>query len=147
MRSYIATLFLVLFLPSCALTWHTAPRYRYDAGAAAELQGRAEAWCTEQGHPAGVPIRPFYTDGCTHWWDGYLTNQWQEACVSHDIAYWCGGSAELRRKADGRLRDDVGGLMGKIMWIGVRPLGHPSLPAGRSHWGFGTGYKLGYPEE
>jgi hypothetical protein len=40
-----------------------------------------------KGEPAGTPTRAFLTDGCSWWPDG----AWQECCVTHEIAYWCGG--------------------------------------------------------
>ena len=148
MRSWTTTIVLMaLLLPGCALNWHTAPKYRYNGIAAVEVQVRAEAWCAAEGYPAGVPTRPFFTDGCTWWVDGDLTRQWQEACVAHDIAYWCGGTDEDRARADTRLQEDVGGTMGQIMWVGVRPGGHPWIPAGRSRWGYGHDYKNGYPDK
>jgi hypothetical protein len=57
---------------------------------------------------------------------------WVQCCVEHDIAYWCGGSAEDRRRADAALRQCVteksSACMGTMMYLGVRPGGIPWSP-------------------
>ena len=60
----------------------------------AELrQWAEEAWGLCLQRTGQDPSYPFTTDGCTLWPDGF----WQSCCVEHDMAYWCGGSAEERR--------------------------------------------------
>lgn len=64
----------------------------------------AEAWCATQRLPAtDLPPKRFTTDGCSAWPDG----NYGHCCVTHDIAYWCGGDSDARRAADGALRQCV----------------------------------------
>jgi hypothetical protein len=125
----------------CAPTYHTAPVYRFDHVRASALESRAAQACSDLGQPAGPPDRAFATDGCTLWFDGWWTGRtWQQCCVEHDIAYWCGGSREQRRTADDELRACVAaeydGWMGAVMWLGSRVAAHPEVPA---HWRWGYG--------
>lgn len=133
---------------SCAPTYHTPPAYRYDRSRAAALEARAENECRAAVGAAGVPKRRFVTDGCTGWPDGWWTGRsWQECCISHDIAYWCGGPSERRLVADRALNDCVdraySGWMGSVMWTGTRALGGRSVPA---HWRWGYGHDYPAPE-
>lgn len=108
------------------------------------LVTRAEAWCEEQGHPAGVPEKPFSTDGCTLWPDGTIG----ECCVTHDIAYWCGGTSEQRVEADRVLAAcavESGYRAGWPVYAGVRMGGSAWLPT-TWRWGYGHPFGHGYAE-
>jgi hypothetical protein len=67
--------------------------------------------------------------------------------VEHDIAYWCGGNAEDRRRSDRELRDCAAETAGCVLpamiragvWIG----GAPWQPA-PWRWGYGWDYYRGY---
>lgn len=103
---------------------------------------RAQAFCEQQGHPAGVPVSPFSTDGCTLWPDRAIA----ECCITHDIAYWCGGSAELRLEADrelGSCAKRSGYWSGGPVIRGVRMGGVPWLPTSW-RWGYGHEFGSGY---
>src|SRR5262245_2198122 len=135
---------------ACAPTHHRASLYRFDPGAAAELEERAARECRARGEPAGHPTEPFRTDGCSLWPDGMFTGEtWQACCVTHDIAYWCGGSAAMRSAADEALAQCVGeryhGWMGALMKRGVRVGGSPRVPA-YWRWGYGHEFPSGYSE-
>jgi len=107
------------------------------------LQALAQAYCTQKrrrpGEPASGrrPDAPFTTDGCSRWPD----DGWVACCVAHDMAYWCGGSETDRRDADLMLTHCVGqrrGVMGAVMYLGVRVAGVPWLP---TPWRWGYGWK------
>ena len=77
---------------------HTPEPYASDPNAARALEARASEYCAAL-HPSEDqrPTKPFVTDGCSGW----LDREWDlECCVSHDIAYWCGGTREQRKQAD-----------------------------------------------
>ena len=91
-------------------------------------------------------LRPFTTDGCSRCPDRSVVTDkdWGRCCVAHDRAYWRGGTAEERRKADEALRacvQDRNGNAGlsTLMYRGVRIGGSPYWPT-RFRWGYGWGY-------
>lgn len=138
----------------CAPSYHRASAVRYDPAARAHLEARASAECQVRlaslPGPPPMPTQPFRTDGCSIWPDGMFTGEsWQRCCVEHDLSYWCGGSAEMRRGADEALRQCVGaeyaGWMGALMEPGVRVGGAPWVPA-YFRWGYGHKYPAGYFE-
>lgn len=106
-------------------------------------------------------LRPFTTDGCSMWIDGtpkqpYL---WRHCCVTHDKAYWIGGSNLERNQADEALRacvsDMAGNGMGNYMYFFVSTGGSPFWLT-PYRWGYGwsytddgrpRGYKLRTPDE
>ncbi|HBT84144.1 MAG TPA: hypothetical protein DEB35_12385, partial [Desulfuromonas sp.] len=51
-------------------------------------------------------LAPFSSDGCSLFPDGTLAERtrWCDCCLTHDIAYWQGGSAAEREAADAALR-------------------------------------------
>ena len=112
------------------------------------LQQRAVSWCEQRTEPSGTPNRPFRSDGCTLWPDGFsAAANWRSCCVDHDIAYWCGGTPEMRAEADRVLKHCVGekyaGWMGALMKPGVLVGGHPWLPTSW-RWGYGHDYPAPY---
>lgn len=88
--------------------------------------------------------KDFVTDGCTMIPDGSL----KECCVTHDEAYWQGGSQEMRKSADRELQtctDDVkdNQFLAYIIYGGVRVGGVPYIKT-PWRWGFGWEYGRGY---
>ena len=90
---------------------------------------------------AGNEIVPglgeFKSDGCSMFPDGSYYN----CCYVHDVAYWPGGTADERKKADEDLRACVRGITGSgflagLMYWGVRMGGGPAHDT-TYRWGFG----------
>jgi len=96
-------------------------------------------------------LQPFSSsDGCSLFPDGTTkdSTQWCDCCLSHDIAYWRGGSEEDRKRADEALRGCVAERTGdkalaETMYVGVRTGGHPAFPASY-RWAYGWRYGRGY---
>jgi tyrosine-protein phosphatase SIW14 len=95
-------------------------------------------------------LRPFSSDGCSLFPDGTIRDRtkWCDCCLSHDIAYWQGGSTDERKKADEALRKCVHERTGdknlaETMYLGVRAGGHPAFPAWY-RWAYGWSYGRGY---
>lgn len=102
-------------------------------------------------------MRPFSTDGCSHFPDRSKVDEsdWCECCVQHDFAYWRGGNAEARLRADKALSDCVQLASGNkglsnLMFAGVRAGGGPYFYTSY-RWGYGWAFGKGYadltPEE
>ena len=102
-------------------------------------------------------LSDFATDGCSLFPDGdaAVPTRWCDCCVSHDIAYWRGGTADERKSADEALRGCVLARTGRpalanAMVRGVRIGGMPMFPSS-FRWGYGWNYGRGYqpllPEE
>lgn len=136
---------VALLSSSCAITpvTHGTQPYRDDPEQARALEQRAAQICAERRGADDLPPHPFTTDGCSVWFDA----SWKQCCVEHDIHYWCGGSAEDRRRADRELRDCVslktGCVLPAMMHAGVRVGGAPWQPA-PWRWGYGWEYYRGY---
>jgi hypothetical protein len=99
---------------------------------------------------AASGLRDFTSDGCSLFPDGDFKDRalWCDCCFGHDIAYWRGGTAEERLKADEKLRDCVlertkDGALAHLMYRGVRAGGHPVFP-NWYRWGYGWKYGRGY---
>lgn len=95
-------------------------------------------------------LSDFRTDGCSLFPDGdaQSARRWSGCCVTHDLAYWRGGTAQERRRADHALRDCVLARSGRprlaeAMYRGVRVGGTPLMPT-PFRWGYGWGYGRGY---
>jgi hypothetical protein len=125
----------------CAHTSHTVAPYRDDPVAALCVADRARASCLE--HVRELPPRPFVTDGCS----AFVNDGWVDCCVEHDMAYWCGGSAAARKRADQRLERCVADLghsvLARVMYLGVRVGAPPWIPI-HWRWGFGWDFPHGY---
>lgn len=91
-------------------------------------------------------MTPFKSDGCSGGmsllWPvlfGKLP-PWEGCCVSHDRAYWAGGTDIDRLNADMRLFECVKAnghpYWALLMWCAVRVFGHPSFNFGW-RWGYG----------
>lgn len=92
-------------------------------------------------------LRPFTTDGCSLFPDSAGDACWANCCVEHDRAYWRGGTAEERSRADRDLRQCVAQVgeprLADLMYWGVRLGGMPLLPTWY-RWGYGWSYGRGY---
>lgn len=90
-------------------------------------------------------LQPFVTDGCSMFPDGTPSNRtwWQHCCITHDFAYYAGGSADLRAAADDGLAaciaSEVDDAFGNLMRAGVRVGGTPALNT-PWRWGYGWTY-------
>src|SRR6185503_15141506 len=96
MRRAVGLLALSCLLAACSPSRSTVGGW--DAAALKTLADRATTVC--RARATQTPPRPFTTDGCSLSPDG----SWQACCVEHDIDYWCGGSADDRRRAHATLR-------------------------------------------
>ncbi len=99
---------------------------------------------------AASDLQGFSSDGCSLFPDGTIKdrNKWCGCCLSHDIAYWQGGSAGDRKTADEALRDCVfertkDKALAETMFLGVRAGGHPAFPTWY-RWAYGWPYGRGY---
>lgn len=106
----------------------------------------AHAACLARMQDAGeVPRAPFRTDGCSMFPD----SSWQQCCVEHDKIYWCGGTAEQRKRADQELRRCIRETghpnVAAIVYLGTRLGGHPIWPL-PWRWGYGRGWPAWYDE-
>lgn len=106
--------------------------------------------CLDGSATIAAELAPFTSDGCSLFPDGTLNNrtQWCGCCLDHDLAYWQGGTAAERSRADQALRDcvlartqDPG--LAETMYLGVRAGGHPAFPTWY-RWGYGWPYGRGY---
>lgn len=102
--------------------------------------------------PPAVPtLAPFTTDGCSMFPDRSLwsDSDWCNCCVTHDLAYWQGGTAEQRLAADEALRACVlrvsgNPLLADLMFNGVRAGGDPQFLSSYRWaygWPFGRSYQ------
>lgn len=97
-------------------------------------------------------LRPFTTDGCSLFPDRSLIGKtdWCDCCLQHDFAYWRGGSADARLRADQELSACVLRITGdktlsELMYTGVRSGGGPYFFT-TYRWGYGWAYGKGYAE-
>jgi hypothetical protein len=101
------------------------------------------------GNVTAGDLRPFTTDGCSVFPEGTPEQQslWAECCISHDLAYWKGGTYDERLIADKDLEACVAKLgepeIAKLMLAGVRVGGSPYFPTSY-RWGYGWPYQRGY---
>lgn len=92
---------------------------------------------------------PFKSDGCSSFPDGTISQSdlWLKCCIEHDIAYWAGGTADQREKADEKLKECVTEVgepeIAQLMLTGVRVGGSPYLPTS-FRWGYGWPFPKGY---
>ena len=125
---------------------HGIQPYRSDSEQALALEQHAAQICSDHRGTDDLPPHPFKTDGCSAWFDA----SWKHCCVEHDIYYWCGGSAEDRRRADRELRDcvslETGCVLPDMMRAGVRIWGAPWQPV-PWRWGYGWDYYRAYDTE
>jgi len=95
-------------------------------------------------------LKPFSSDGCSQFPDGTLSekNLWCGCCITHDIAYWQGGTKQQKKQADEALQACVlkstnNEMLAKTMYVGVRFGGLPIFPVWY-RWGYGWQYGRGF---
>ena len=95
-------------------------------------------------------IDGFSSDGCSQFPDGTFTqiNLWCDCCITHDIAYWQGGSRKQKKQADRALRSCILSttdnlLLADTMYYGVTLGGSPVFPTWY-RWGYGWRYGRGF---
>ncbi|XZG70482.1 hypothetical protein ACTSKR_01095 [Chitinibacteraceae bacterium HSL-7] len=95
-------------------------------------------------------LQPFASDGCSLFPDRALISaaDWCDCCVAHDVAYWQGGSASDRLRADEALRQCVETRTGDehlaaLMFAGVRAGGGPHFYTSY-RWGYGWSGRYRY---
>jgi hypothetical protein len=95
-------------------------------------------------------LKDFTSDGCSLFPDGTIKDRgkWCQCCLMHDIAYWRGGTAQERKRADEVLRDCVfdrtkDAALAETIYVGVRTGGHPVFPTWY-RWAYGWPYSRGY---
>jgi hypothetical protein len=139
---------LALLISGCSITpkSHNTEPYRSDPERALALEQYAGEICAERRGGERLPPHPFTTDACSGWFDA----SWKQCCVEHDVHYWCGGSAEDRRRVDRELRACVsattGGVLPAMMHAGVRIGGAQWQPT-PWRWGYGWDYCGTYDRE
>jgi hypothetical protein len=135
-KKYILRIVLVVLLGSACIERTTLPETTEVMRREAEQYGVT--------HGKETPPNPFVYDGCTFFVDSFMTSDLRTPCLTHDIAYWYGGTKEARQDADTKLREDVArlGVLGKILaypvYVGVRIFGDSILTKSvDAEWGFG----------
>lgn len=105
---------------------------------------------SSQANVHAADLKAFASDGCSLFPDGTIHDRakWCDCCLSHDLAYWQGGTEEEREKADRELKSCVlnrtnDKALAETMFLGVRAGGHPAFPAWY-RWGYGWSYGRGY---
>ena len=95
-------------------------------------------------------LKPFSSDGCSLFPDSSLINEqdWTNCCVTHDIAYWKGGTYEQRKFADEALKQCVleetqDKAFADLMYQGVRAGGSPYF-YNWYRWSYGWDYDRKY---
>ena len=132
---------LTLALSACA-TPTKSTLSPWPSEPAEVMASRARLDCRIRRGSAYEPPHPFTTDGCSVSPDG----DWLDCCITHDLAYWCGGTSEERKLADEALKACVARVSparAPFMWLGVRMGGAPWMPA-PWRWGYGWDYPAGY---
>lgn len=91
-----------------------------------------------------LPKNQFTQDGCSLFPDTFFWLDFKEACLSHDIAYWIGGTPLMRKKADriflAELKETgvLNTPFAYIMYSGVRLFGDTFLlKPFDANWGYG----------
>lgn len=105
---------------------------------------RAQAAAYLKANNLPTPDNPFLQDGCTLFPDRLPWHDFRAVCLSHDIAYWAGGSNERQKRVNKQFREDISttGPLGPVlawpMYIGVAYFGDNGISrVVNSHWGFG----------
>ncbi|MES2624378.1 MAG: hypothetical protein V4628_03810 [Pseudomonadota bacterium] len=97
----------------------------------------------------GDELKPFISDGCSSFPDGTIEQNelWLDCCLTHDRAYWKGGTFAERERADLTLEACVAKVgeseVATMMLIGVRVGGSPYWPT-RFRWGYGWPWPRSY---
>jgi hypothetical protein len=103
--------------------------------------------CTDEGL---IELSDFTSDGCSLFIDGTFEKPdlWKECCLTHDIAYWQGGTQEERLEADLAFKACVekktgDSTLAELMYDAVRLGGEPYFPTWY-RWGYGWSIGRGY---
>jgi hypothetical protein len=103
--------------------------------------------CTDE---SSIELSDFTSDGCSLFIDGTFEKPalWKECCLTHDIAYWQGGTQEERLEADLAFKACVekktgDSTLAKLMYDAVRVGGEPYFPTWY-RWGYGWPIGRGY---
>ena len=94
-------------------------------------------------------LQPFSSDGCSWFPNGNLINHqlWLSCCITHDFAYWKGGTKREKLDADKALKHCVADagepMVGELMEMGVRLGGSAWFPT-TYRWGYGWPYPREY---
>ncbi len=127
----------------CVAGWSRANLADRDGRSGAVLVQHAAEVCRTRRPADDQPDYAFTSDGCSVWPDG----AWAACCVEHDIAYWCGGDAPARVRADAGLDACVRAArdrhLGDLMYWGVRVGGIPWQPF-PWRWAYGFAGMRGY---
>lgn len=141
----ILILLFVLSVTGCTPSEHSISPYDEDETQALQLETRANDACQQKRGANDMPTYTFTTDGCSVFPD----SDWVECCITHDVSYWCGGSAEDRQQADNTLQQCVSqtghDTTGSLMYYGVRMGGHPLGPFSW-RWGYGWDWPYEYDD-
>jgi phosphatidate phosphatase APP1 len=135
---------------AAALASRPGPAVTAAAVAASTAATSATAAVASTATATAAPLRPITTDGCSLFLDRDPVHgvSWRDCCVTHDQAYWRGGSEEERLRADEVLRACVAERTGdtalaELMFRGVRAGGLPQFPTWY-RWGYGWSDGRGY---
>jgi hypothetical protein len=138
-----ALLLVCIGVAGCNPKQHRLSPYDRDVQLSRQLERSADRYCSAYRGGHNLPPYPFRTDGCSMW----LNGTWAECCVAHDIAYWCGGTAADRQRADEELGRCVARhespFLGEMMSLGVRVGGVPWQPF-PWRWAYGWDGIRGY---
>ena len=156
--SLITSIFFVI--TGCTCT--SQHKLNFDIHSPGNEQGNN--WVRLEGLPTFTPA--LHSDGCSGGMsDTYEkltvfhakhgdTLPWRSCCVTHDEAYYYGGSKYEKMNADEILKkcvnDNQGGnafgfMLGNIMQGAVTPGGLPYFPTSY-RWGYGEGYRANKDE-
>ena len=91
-----------------------------------------------------TPDYEFTQDGCTLWPDRLPGHDFREVCLTHDIAYWAGGSKELQKETNQTFKESIthtgplGFVLGSVMYFGIVYFGDNGISRViNSEWGYG----------
>jgi hypothetical protein len=133
------TIFLIILL-NVGIVSLIFPRYQHPVSEA----DRSAAYEYARSKGDTLPPYAFATDGCTLFPDRLPLHDLRAICVTHDIRYWLGGTAEERREVDLAFKDAIthtgpfGKPLSNLMFMSVRAFGDSALARlHNANWGFG----------
>lgn len=91
-----------------------------------------------------TPDKAFSQDGCTMFPNTILWHDLRPACLQHDIAYWAGGTEQMKVEADLDFANTIkatgplGPVIAPLAYVGVSVFGDSWLTKlVGAHWGYG----------